>query len=261
MAKEHSVMLKDGKMFYRYAGDGDPLILIHSVGFSSELWYKVMEPLAEHFTVYAIDLIGHGDSDKPDKNYYVIDHATSIKDFMDLLSIEKANIMGSSLGGLITLEIAASFPEKIIKTVIVAAPALNEPIWDRVEGAMRIAIMRCDTQGNPRPLTLEGIRPFYANPTEETVKWANRMRAKAGKWCWKDQLTIIFYEIMERMPLVRTPTLVFQGKLDGGGRSAEIIAENIKGSMLSIVDGLSHFPQIDDPDKFLKPIVDFLLNS
>ena len=118
--KEATVQLKDGKMFYKTEGQGEPLVLIHSIGLSSELWDGVSKALSEKFTVYNIDMIGHGNSDKPDMRYEIHHHAESIIEFMDKVGIKKANIIGSSIGALISIEMSSAFPDRVIKQVLAA---------------------------------------------------------------------------------------------------------------------------------------------
>ena len=85
--KETAVQTKDGKLFYRFEGQGEPLILLHSLGVSSESWRHVIEQLSRKFSVYAVDLMGHGNSDKPDKNYEIYQYAENVIELMNALGI------------------------------------------------------------------------------------------------------------------------------------------------------------------------------
>ena len=84
---------------FRRAGDGPPILLIHGIAGSSETWGQVMPLLARKYTVVAIDLIGHGESAKPPGDYSLGNQASSLRDFLSVLGIERASVVGQSFGG------------------------------------------------------------------------------------------------------------------------------------------------------------------
>ena len=111
------------KLAYEITGSGEPLVLLHGMGSSSNSWKMIRPALQERFQVITFDLPGHGktafDPDQPMDPYSL---ALLIKDQLDELGIERAHFAGNSLGGWIALEIAAAFPERT-KSVIGLAPA------------------------------------------------------------------------------------------------------------------------------------------
>ena len=111
------------KLAYEITGSGEPLVLLHGMGSSSNSWKIIRPTLQEKFQVITFDLPGHGntafDPDQPMDPYSL---ALLIKDQLDELGIERAHFAGNSLGGWIALEIAAAFPERS-KSVIGLAPA------------------------------------------------------------------------------------------------------------------------------------------
>lgn len=255
--KESAVQIKDGKLYFRQAGNGEPVILIHSIGLSGELWQHVIGPLSQKFTVYAIDLMGHGDSDKPDKCYEMKDFAGNIIEFMDKLGIKRARLVGSSIGAMISIEISATHPELVQKQVLVACPVF-ENAWERLESVMFMA-KRYDENGISKPLTIEELRRgFYVNPTPEIVDWANRLRAKAGIWCKRDQITIGLWDIKPLFKNICCPTLIIFGKHDNLYSKSGDLQRAIKNSELAIMEDAAHFPMIDDPGTFINIILKFL---
>jgi len=111
------------KLANEITGSGEPLVLLHGMGSSSNSWKMIRPALQERFQVITFDLPGHGntafDPDQPMDPYSL---ALLIKDQLDELGIERAHFAGNSLGGWIALEIAAAFPERT-KSVIGLAPA------------------------------------------------------------------------------------------------------------------------------------------
>src|SRR5207237_290125 len=81
------------------AGSGPPLLLVHGIGDSSATWRHVVPLLAEHHTVIAPDLLGHGASDKPRADYSVGGFANGLRDLLVLLGHERVTVVGHSLGG------------------------------------------------------------------------------------------------------------------------------------------------------------------
>lgn len=254
--KEGKVRVRDGEMFYRQQGNGEPLILIHSMGLSSDLWTPVMGPLSEKFSVYAVDLIGHGDSDKPDLNYEVIDHARCITEFMDAVGIQKARVVGSSIGAMISIDLSVYYPERLIKQVLAACPVFTSR-WKSLEDLMWLA-HRYDPEGNPIPQKVEQMQFIYANPTREITDWTNRLKAKAGKWCKKDQIAISLWETSERLHRVACPTLVLFGTKDALIANEKALLDGIRNVESVRIEGVSHFPQKEAPGAFVEAVLKFL---
>jgi len=81
------------------AGEGDPLILLHGIGGHAETYVRNLEAHAQHFRTMAIDMIGHGFTDKPDTPYTIPVYVKHLLDFMDAAGIKRAHLSGESLGG------------------------------------------------------------------------------------------------------------------------------------------------------------------
>ena len=254
--KEAMVPVKDGRLFYTLAGQGDPVILLHSLGSSSESWRQVIEPLARKFSVYAVDLMGHGNSDKPDKNYEIYDFAESMIQLMDGLGISQARVVGNSIGAMISLEMSVSFPQRVTKQVLVGCPAW-ETAWERLERLMFFA-HRLDVEGNPKTMMMGDISQTYAHPTTEILEWVNHLRAKTGIWCQKAHIAITLWDIIPRLPMVNCPTLILFGDKDILRDKEHVLTQGIRGAKYALVEDAAHLPQIDAPEAFLKPVMEFL---
>src|ERR1700759_825945 len=95
------------RLSYLHAGEpGQPVVLmLHGLASDASTWDRAVGLLAEHgYRVIALDLIGHGFSDKPERSYLLDDFADSVRDFLDVLDIGKATLCGPSLGGAIAME-------------------------------------------------------------------------------------------------------------------------------------------------------------
>jgi len=225
--KEAKVPVRDGSLFYRQDGMGEPLLLIHSLGLSSDAWRHVMGPLAQKFSVYAVDLMGHGDSDKPDKRYEIHDYAAGIVEFMDKLGISQAKIIGNSIGGSIALEIAAAYPKRVVRQILVGCPAWPDT-WSRVEPLLLYGL-RFDINGLPKPTNVEQLTLSYVHPSQEILEWTNRLRDKAGIWCKKAHVALALYDIVPRLAKVKCPTLVMFGNKDLLRANEQLLVKVLRG--------------------------------
>ena len=100
------------RVIYRIAGQGPPVVLIHGMVNSSRHWEKVALRLAADHTVIAPDLIGHGDSATPRGDYSLGAHAAVIRDLLAAIDVERATIVGHSLGGGVAMQFFYQFPQR-----------------------------------------------------------------------------------------------------------------------------------------------------
>ena len=114
-----TVQIKGHTIFYIVKGEGKPLILIHGYGAGMWVWEKQIDFLSQFYQVYALDLIGHGFSDRPKIPYTPEAYIHFFMDFMDGVGIEKATLIGNSMGGGIAWAMAALFPERVERLVLI----------------------------------------------------------------------------------------------------------------------------------------------
>lgn len=111
------------------AGDGPrTVLLLHGLGSSVEEWLLALPPLSERFRVYALDLPGHGLSDKPDVRYTPGFYADAVRDFLRSQGADTVSLVGRSLGGAVCAELAATHPELCERLVLLAPPGLGREL-------------------------------------------------------------------------------------------------------------------------------------
>src|SRR5207249_4912908 len=113
---------------YRAAGSGPVVVLIHGMASSSATWDPVIPLLAEHTTVVAPDLPGHGGSTNPGGDYSLGAYASWIRDLMIALEIPRATLVGHSLGGGVAMQTAYQFPERYERLVLVSSGGLGKEV-------------------------------------------------------------------------------------------------------------------------------------
>ena len=93
------VTIREGSIAYVRQGKGDPVVLIHGMPTSAYLWRDVIPPLAQDFTVFALDLLGYGDSDKPKADLSLPAQARYVAEFMLKVGLTRATVAGHDIGG------------------------------------------------------------------------------------------------------------------------------------------------------------------
>ena len=122
------VELHGHRVIYRVAGSGPPVVLIHGMVNSSRHWESVALRLADDYTVIAPDLIGHGDSATPRGDYSLGAHAAGIRDLLAAIGVDRATIVGHSLGGGVAMQFFYQFPQRTERLVLVSSGGLGQDV-------------------------------------------------------------------------------------------------------------------------------------
>ena len=250
------VPVPEGRIHFVKTGKGSPLVLFHPLGNSTWVWESVMEPLGQHFTTYAFDMMGHGQSDKPNRDFAMSDFAQAVDHAMQVLNIHRAHIVGNSVGAVLATEVAASFPDRVDRLVLVGAP-----VGDPRNAPERLKDLSdsYEANGMPKPRTLEESTNSFVNPRQEWVDQSNAARNQAGIWVKKTMEALVWYDICARLPLIKaSASLVLYGEHDRLREGEDILRYGLPNASKVILPGLGHIPQVEDPEAFLAPVLEFL---
>lgn len=182
------VILSGIRAYYEESGKGEPICLLHGFSASTYTWRKIIPILSRNFHVFALDLKGFGKSDKPDDGDYSIwSFVDWVKEFFESVGIKHTNLAGHSLGGRIGLLLAASYPDKIKKLVLIN-PAVyrpqRQPFFIRFARNQFISeyIMRSCLA---RYFVKQGLKKVYFNPSliikEDVDNYLEPLRTHAGR--------------------------------------------------------------------------------
>jgi pimeloyl-ACP methyl ester carboxylesterase len=225
---------------YHVAGQGDALVLVHGLSGSTRWWKYNIAVLAEHYTVYGIDLIGFGQS-RGRHRFVLSDAATYIVRWMDQIGVERATFIGHSMGGYIVADLAADYPERVDRLVLVNAAGLP---FSRNYLQHALGLVRALR-----------FLPFNFLP----VLVADSLGAGLLN-LWRAGREILRSELTEKLAQIRAPTLVVWGEhdtlipLQWGRRFVEFISD----VRFVVVEGAGHNPMWDRADVFNQVILDFL---
>lgn len=240
-----------GRLHYQHAGSGRAMVLLHSNGSSAYEYEAVLADLGRHFHVYAWDMPGHGDSDPLTKHGNIEFYSDALLSFMDALMIEKATILGSSVGGVIGTDSALRYADRIERLVIVETLLRSEPDWakgwNRIEQLFAIPYQDFDA-----------VAPRLRNLTPEMlVRW-NIDRSKAGGKTMTDVMWAIRQYDMEReLPGLTVPTMIMFGDKGPAMEFRNAFSRAMPDAEQVVIDDSGHFPMVDDPDGFVTAVLEF----
>lgn len=288
VVEKRSVSLHGHEVVYREAGApgsdavGEPdgptrpvLLLVHGMAGSSATWNAVLPRLAERYHVVAPDLPGHGESDKPRGDSSLGAYANTLRDLMIALAIERATVVGQSLGGGVAMQLAYQHPQRCERLVLVSSGGLGPEVsW----------LLRAFTLPGTEYL-MPVLFPSFVRDAGNAV---GRTLGRLGiRWTTAEQEWQAYVSLTEpgnRQSFVRTlravvdpagqavsahdklylasmlPTLVIWGGKDRiiPVDHAEAAHKSMPGSRLVIFERAGHFPHAEEPERFVATMHEFV---
>ncbi|HZU87153.1 MAG TPA: alpha/beta hydrolase [Anaerolineaceae bacterium] len=123
-----SITTDQGIVHYEVYGRGRPVILLHGWLGSWGLWQETMTYLGRYYRTYALDFWGFGESGRKLGTYKVVDYVSMVDQFMDKLGIVNAPLVGHSMGGTVSLDMAIRYPERVQKVVVIGSPIVGSSL-------------------------------------------------------------------------------------------------------------------------------------
>ena len=267
--------IKVGQFNTRYwtVGDqGSSIVLVHGIGQYVEHWLSAINALAEHHQVYALDLLGHGKTDKPlDISYTADDFSQFVKDFMSALGIEKAHIVGHSLGGAISMRLVLNHTEAVDKLVLVDSGGLGKEV------SMAFRILSLPFLGElfthpSRSGSATLLRMFALDRisiTDDYIDHHYQMSAlpNAQKSVLKTLRSIVNFlgqvdnsADIQRLPSMTNHVLVIWGRQDNliPETHADIATKGFPNVRVQIIEKCGHLPALEHVEEFNRLLLDFL---
>src|SRR5260221_13916678 len=121
------------RLYVRVGGRGPAVVLLHGFGFTGDMWAPLAIVLANDHTVIVPDLRGMGMSEHPDTGYTKKNQAVDIAGVMDALNIDKADLVTHDIGNMVGYALAAQYPKRIAKWVVIDAPLPGIGDWDKIK--------------------------------------------------------------------------------------------------------------------------------
>ncbi len=257
---EKFINIDEYKIRYLESGNSDNvLVLIHGLGASAERWEYVIPFFNKHFRVIVPDLIGFGFSDKPAVDYTPDFFSEFLKKFMDKLEISDPIMIGSSLGGQITVEYVAK-NNSVKKLILVSPSGIMKNSTPALDAYIMAALY-------PNPETAKNAFEMMAGSPKEIDQkiiegFVKRMQLPNAKMAFMSTLLGLKNSevITEKLSSITIPTLLVWGELDPviPVKNADAMISALKNCKFSPMTGSGHTPYVDNPQDFVKIVLEFL---
>jgi pimeloyl-ACP methyl ester carboxylesterase len=276
---EHATVSLHGRdTAYVSGGDGPPLLLIHGIGGDWRTWEPVLEGLAKRHRVVAVDLPGHGGSAKGAGDYSLGALASGLRDLCGALGIDRATVIGHSLGGGVAMQFTYQFPERCDRLVLVSSGGLGPDVGLPLRLAVLPGSGLVLSVAAPAARSLIGVaasagRTLRLHPSPDVAFYARTFAALADSATRSAFLGTLRGVVGRRGQLVdardrlylaqHMPTLIVWGERDAmlpvsHGHAAH---EAMPGSVLEIFEDAGHVPQLDDPRRFVAVVEEFVAGT
>ena len=247
---------------YLHAGPEEKpaLILLHGVGGHAEAYVRNLRSHAEHFSVWAVDMVGHGWSDTATEDLEIQQYIRHILAFMDAMGIVRAHFSGESLGGWVAARMAIDHPERVVRLVLnTAGGSQADPkVMERLK-TLSLQAAADPTWGFIKA-RVEWLMADKSKAYDDLVATRQAIYARPGmKEGMKHNMILQEMEVRQRNILraddygrVQAPTLVIWTSDDPTADVSEgrRMASMIPGALFTVIDGCGHWPQFEDTPTF-----------
>lgn len=258
------------RIFVQSAGCGEPLLLIHGWLFSHRSWRAVLPALSEQFAVYAPDLPGHGESERPASYPYSLEALVrTLAGLLDSLKLPRVSVIGHSLGGSLALLLAARHGQRVGRLVLVSPQIYPAPL----PVPLRLALLpmfgervfkRLTSRRHLRELLRQNIYLDPALPTEEQLQiiWERLNRPGGRRAALLVLRSLVDHRdaLVQAVPRVSCPVLLVRGDRDGllPEADAERLCAELEQAELVRMAGAAHAAHEERPDAFSEAVLAFL---
>jgi 3-oxoadipate enol-lactonase len=247
------------RIAYTVSGQGAPLVLLHPIGLNRTWWDQYADALRARHRVIAVDLQGHGASDASAPGARLQDLAQGVLSVLDAEFIDRAHVLGVSMGGMVAQHLALAKPDRVASLLLCSTAgdfddALRPKLRERGHVALTAGMQAVIEPTLNRwfsPATRDGAlgrKCATTLATHDPLSWAI---------CWD---AISRHNARPELRTLPVPALVITGSHDVSTppAAAQALAEAIPNSQLKIVAGASHLGVFENPSPFLRAFTDFL---
>jgi 4,5:9,10-diseco-3-hydroxy-5,9,17-trioxoandrosta-1(10),2-diene-4-oate hydrolase len=259
------------RVHYVEAGAGAPVFLLHGVGSSMVAWRENILPLAKHYRVIAVDLPGHGDSDKPDIPYTLPNATRFMCWLLDAFGLERAHLVGESLGGMIALRLALDHPERLDRVVAVGPAGLGRDVGWVIRWVSMPVVGEIVVHPTARRMKYLVKKFFYADRRSDIELAEEMARVRASPGAQMALLKMVRWGVTPfglrsrammapELPHLRVPTMLVWGENDAispveHGYKAQALNPGLR---LEVYPECGHWAQMERAEHFNATVAAFL---
>jgi 3-oxoadipate enol-lactonase len=249
------------QMYYEVQGQSYPLVLIHGLSATSLIWAFQVPEFSQSYQVVIMDLRGHGQSDKPEMAYSIGLFARDVVALMDHLGIERAHIVGGSMGGMVAHQLALDYPQRVKRLVLADSMShldmclrMKMETWGLIAERLGMEMQARDAM--PWSFSSSYINEHY----DGIMDIIGQVAALPVQPYLQSLDATMAHDARERLSSIAAPTLVITGDQDilVPRQYADILCESIPDSRLEVIEGAAHVVNIEQPEGFNAVVLDFL---
>jgi len=257
-----SIVTDRGVVHYEAYGRGRPVILLHCWLGSWNYWLSTMESLSDAYKTYALDFWGFGESGAKGEHFRVADYVEMVVQFMDRLGIQRAPVMGHSMGGTVSISLAVAHPERSQKVAVVGSPITGDGLSLMLKMAAKrsLAALAYKLPG----VLSTGVRVLSPLLTRDWQTWYQMFEADLSRTTLESfHYSIASLRVTDLRPHlreIRVPVLGIYGRNDRivNPSQGELLAEGVALAQVARFEQAGHFPMLDQPERFHQTLRDFL---
>ena len=237
-------------------GSGPPLLFLHGAGGSSG-WQRYHEELSRSYTVYVPSQPGFNGSERPDWVYTINDVCHFNLELVQTLGLENYILMGSSMGGWVSAEMAA-MSDVNLKALILVDAAGIKPVEGEIAEIFMVSSQTRLAQRFYDPSQVENYDQYTRELTPEEAVMQHSNAEMASRLCWRPYLHNLSLPYYLRK--VATPTLIVWGRQDAiiPVECGSLFQQAIPNSTLAVIDNCGHSPAVEKPAEFVSTVTEFL---
>lgn len=267
-----TLVTEQGIIHYEAYGRGRPVLLLHGWLNSWAIWRPTIELLGNEFRFYALDFLGFGDSDGRTTTFSVDNFTGMVSQFFDRLGIQKAPLIGHSMGGTVSLKVALANPDRVVKVIVVGSP---------IQGASLRPLLRLaaypgwDSLSKSAPALytvfqrgfmtfLRGYGYFMAKDGKAVASMLTADVSKLTAAPFFQSIgTLRQTDLRNSIAALPMPVLGVYGRKDiiVHPNQGDALKLAMPASKIAWFDQSGHFPMMDESEKFHQTVRDFLYNS
>jgi pimeloyl-ACP methyl ester carboxylesterase len=248
------------RLYYEVAGAGSPVILLQGGNLPLEMWDDQFAELARAHRVVRYDARGFGRSAPKSGPYASHDDLLAL---LQHLGIEKASLVGLSLGGRVAVDFALEHPEMVDRLVL-AGPGLSGFAWSNEREPWVDTLVAAYDRRDSVGMALSWLQSGYMKPAMRDSALAARLREltslNASMWMQPDSETVLEPPAVGRLASLRAPTLVIVGSLDISDiqRIVDTLATTVPGARKVVIEDAGHMVNMERPLEFTAAVREFL---
>ena len=251
-------------IYYESYGQGVPIVFLHAFSTNGYIWYFQIFPFAQTNQAVFIDQRGHGRSDKPQQGYSIQQNAKDVGAVMDGLGIDRAVLVGNSIGGMIALQFSLDYPERVLGNLILSSGTglykyipneamevlQSDGYVEAFNEILDVCISAKSKQNRGEILDVMKSQ-FLAESIFPRHSYMASVKDPSGVFNW---------DITDRLKEISVPTLVLAGAEDLAVpvEVNKVLADNIPGAELRVIPEVGHFYQLEQPRAFSEELRGFV---